>query len=301
MNRATKKTVPAWRKKEIIAGYLFAAPWIIGFLSFTLYPMIMSIIYSLSDYNILESPKFVGFKNYQNIFQDQLFYTSLGNTVYYVIVGVPLGILVGLLIALLLNKDVKGVAGFRTMFYMPSIVPLVANTILWVWMFNPDYGLLTNVVRFFGMKPPGWLSDPAVAKNSLILMSLWSAGSGMIIYLAGLKNIPTVYYEAAEVDGANAFRKFFTITLPLLSPTLFYQLIMGLIGGFQIFTQAFIMTAGGPNDATLFYVFYLFNNAFKFWKMGYSAALAWILFIIIFALTAVNFIVSKYWVNYDQS
>lgn len=290
-----------YKHKEAIAGYLFASPWIIGFLGLTIYPMILSFYYSFTDYNILQEPIFVGFKNYKDVFSDQLFYTSLYNTLYYVVIGVPLGMAVGLAIALLLNKEVKFMATFRTLYYMPSIVPLIATTILWTFMFHPDFGILSNVVRFLGMPVPGWLSDLGFAKNSLILMSLWSAGSGMIIYLAGLKNIPKVYYEASVIDGANKLMQFRTITLPMLSPTLFYQLVMGLIGGFQVFTQAFVMTSGGPNDSTLFYMLYLFNNAFKFWKMGYASALAWILFAIIMVLTLINFLLSKYWVNYDQT
>ncbi len=288
-------------RKEAIAGYLFASPWFIGVILFTIYPIIASIVYSFMDYNILETPSWIGIKNYIDMFHDDLFWKSLGNTFYYVVFSVPLTIIIGLAIALLLNNDIKGIAVYRTLYYMPSIVPLVAGSILWAWIFNPNFGILTNLVESFGIEAPGWLSDPAWAKPSLILMSLWGAGGGMIIYLAGLKNIPRVYYEAAELDGAGTLRKFFYITLPMLSPTLFFQLIMGIIGSFQVFTQAFIMTNGGPNDATLFYVFYLFNNAFRFWKMGYASALAWVLFAIIMFFTWVNFKMSKYWVFYDQT
>jgi len=292
---------PAWRRKESAAGYLFAVPWFLGFFCFTLYPMVMAFYYSLTDYDILRPPVFVGGANYARLLSDQLFWTALYNTFYYVILSVPLSMLIALSIALLLNRDVKGIALFRTVYYIPSIVPLIATTVLWAWMFSPKAGLLTNVVQTFGLRAPGWLSDPKMAKNSLILMSLWSAGSGMIIYLAGLKNIPQVYYDAARIDGANSPRQFLSITLPLLTPTLFFQLIMGMIGGFQVFTQALVMTEGGPNDSTLFYVLYLYNNAFKYWKMGYASALAWVLFMLMLALTLVNFLLSKYWVNYDQT
>ncbi|WP_026486780.1 carbohydrate ABC transporter permease [Caldanaerobius polysaccharolyticus] len=296
-----KKHMSTMARKEAIAGYLFASPWFIGVILFTIYPIIASIVYSFMDYNILETPSWIGIKNYIDMFHDDLFWKSLGNTFYYVVFSVPLTIIIGLAIALLLNNDIKGIAVYRTLYYMPSIVPLVAGSILWAWIFNPNFGILTNLVESFGIEAPGWLSDPAWAKPSLILMSLWGAGGGMIIYLAGLKNIPRVYYEAAELDGAGTLRKFFYITLPMLSPTLFFQLIMGIIGSFQVFTQAFIMTNGGPNDATLFYVFYLFNNAFRFWKMGYASALAWVLFAIIMFFTWVNFKMSKYWVFYDQT
>lgn len=288
-------------RKEAVAGYLFASPWFIGIILFTLYPIAASIKYSFMDYNILQTPQWVGLSNYINLFQDDLFWKSLYNTFYYVVFSVPLSIFIGLAIALLLNKDLKGIAVYRTLYYMPSIVPLVAGSILWAWIFNPNFGILTNLVEAFGLSAPGWLSDPAWAKPSLILMSLWGAGGGMIIYLAGLKNIPKVYYEAAELDGAGILRKFTTITLPMLSPTLLFQLIMGIIGSFQVFTQAFIMTGGGPNDSTMFYVFYLFNNAFRFWKMGYASALAWVLFAIIMFFTWLNFRISRHWVFYDQT
>ncbi len=284
-----------------LQGWAFAAPWIIGFLLFTLYPIIMSVYYSLTDYDVLRPPYFIGNLNYLDLLEDELFWRSLWNTVYYVLLSVPLGIALGLAIALLLNAEIKGIAVYRTLFYLPSIVPVVANSILWLWIFNPQFGLLTNLVVSLGLRAPGWLSDPRWAKNSLVMMSLWNAGSGMIIYLAGLKNEPRVYYEASELDGAGHWTRFWRITLPMLSPTLFFQLIMSMIYAFQVFTEAFIMTNGGPNDATLFYVYYLYNNAFRFWKMGYASALAWVLFAIIMALTGINFLVSKYWVNYDQS
>ncbi len=288
-------------RKEALTGYLFASPWFIGMILFTVFPIIASIAYSFMDYNILQPPQWVGLSNYSALFHDELFWRSLFNTLYYVILSVPLGLIIGLAIALMLNADIKGIAVYRTLYYIPSIVPIVAGSILWSWMFNPNFGILTNIVEFFGLGAPGWLSDPAWAKPSLILMSLWGAGGGMIIYLAGLKNIPKTYYEAAEIDGAGAIHRFVHITLPMLSPTLFFQLIMGLIGSFQVFTQAFVMTNGGPNDSTLFYVLYLYNNAFRFWKMGYASALAWVLFAIIMILTWLNFKVSKHWVHYDQT
>lgn len=287
---------------ETIAGFLFASPWLIGFILFTAYPIVSSIYFSLTDYDILSEPMWVGLSNYIEMFKwDPAFWRSLWNTFYYVVFAVPLGMIIGLLIALILNADIKGIAVYRTMYYMPSIVPIVASSILWSWMFNPNYGLLTLAVEALGLKAPAWLGDPRWAKASLIIMSLWGAGSGMIIYLAGLKNIPKTYYEAAQLDGAGSWTIFWRITIPLLTPTLFFQLIMGIIGSFQVFTQAFIMTDGGPNDATLFYVLHLYRNAFQFWRMGYASAMAWVLFAIIMAFTAVNWLSSKYWVHYDQA
>lgn len=297
---APKNKTYSLKRKEAVLGYVFASPWFAGLCLFTLFPIIASIRYSFMDYNILQPPRWVGLDNYIALFHDELFWRSLFNTFYYVIFSVPLFIVIGLAVALLLNADLKGIAIYRTVYYIPSIVPVVASSILWAWIFDPNFGILTNFVQFFGLKAPGWLSDPAWAKNSLILMSLWGAGGGIIIYLAGLKNIPKVYYEAAEIDGAGVIQRFFKITLPLLSPTLFFQLIMGMIGSFQVFTQSFIITGGGPNDSTLFYVLYLYNNAFRFWKMGYASALAWVLFAIIMFLTWLNFKLSKRWVNYDH-
>ncbi|WP_105615584.1 carbohydrate ABC transporter permease [Vallitalea okinawensis] len=286
--------------QQKVFGLLFAAPWILGFIIFTLFPITEAIRFSFMDYNILEEPNWIGIDNYRHMFtKDPLFYKSLYNTAYYVIFQVPLSIFVGLGIALMLNKDIKGIAAYRTLFYMPSIVPIVAGTILWKWMFHQQYGILTNFVEFFGIAAPGWLSDPGFAKNSIIIMSLWGAGGGMIIYLAGLKNIPRMYYESAELDGASSIKKFLYITLPLLTPTIFFQLIMGIIGSFQIFTQAYVMTGGGPNDSTLFYYLHLFYSAFKHWKMGYACALAWVLFIIIMFFTVINFTLSKKWVHYS--
>ena len=288
------------KTKEALAGYICALPWILGFLFFTLIPIIQSIFYSFMDYNILQPPQFIGLNNYKHMLGDRIFWKALSNTLYYVAFSVPLTMIVGLSIAMLLNNDVSGIAVYRTLYYMPSIVPVVASTILWLWIFNPNFGILTNMVRFFGVKSPAWLSDPVWSKRSLVIMALWSAGRGMIIYVAGLKNISRVYYEAADIDGASWWRKFLWITLPLLTPTLFFQFVMGIIDSFQVFTQAFIMTGGGPNDSTLFYVLYLYNNAFMFWKMGYASSLAWILLIIIMVITSINFLVSKYWVQYDQ-
>lgn len=288
------------RRGETIAGLLFASPWFIGFLVFTLFPIVASIYFSFTEYDILSDPYWIGFDNYIEMFQwDPSFWKSLWNTFYYVLFSVPLQIIIGLSIALILNADIKGIAAYRTMYYMPSIVPLVASSILWSWMFNPNFGLLTIAVESLGIEAPSWLGDPKWAKPSLILMSLWGAGGGMIIYLAGLKSIPNTYYEAAEIDGAGVWQRFWKITLPLLTPTLFFQLVMGIIGSFQVFTQAFMMTGGGPNDATLFYVLHLYRNAFQFWRMGYASAMAWVLFAIIMIFTIINWIGSRYWVNYD--
>jgi ABC-type sugar transport system permease subunit/ABC-type glycerol-3-phosphate transport system substrate-binding protein len=280
-------------------GWLCASPWIIGFILFTGGPILFSIIISLCDYDILNPARFVGFANYRWMFTgDHLFWKSVGNTAY-MIIGIPLGMALSLGIALLLNLEIRGVAVWRTFFYLPSIVPAVAASILWIWIFNPNAGLLNAFLASFGIHGPNWLQDENTSKPALILMGLWSAGGGMIIWLAGLKGISASYYEAAAIDGANAWQRFRHITLPLLSPYIFFTLIMGLIGTLQIFTQAFIMTQGGPVDSTLFYAYHLFNSAFRFLQMGYASALGWFLFLVVFALTMLQLRLSKHWVHYE--
>lgn len=288
------------RRAEIRAGVLFASPWMAGFLLFTLGPLVASIWLSMTQYDVLTPPRFVGLDNYRNIIlADRLFYKSLYNTLYITVFGVPANILMGLGIAMLLNLKVKGMHFYRTIYYLPSIVPTVASAILWMWLLNPQFGLINAALSLLGISGPAWLSSETWSKPSIILMGLWGAGGSMVIYLAGLKGIPEQLYEAAEIDGAGIWAKFFKITLPMLTPTLFFNLIMGIIGHLQIFAQAYIMTGGGPVDSTLFYVYYLFNNAFAYFKMGYASALAWILFLIILVITLIQFHFANRWVYYE--
>lgn len=286
-------------RKEAIEGYLFISPWIVGFLCFTLGPLIASIFISLSKWDIFSDPQFIGFENYTTMFSDPLFRKSLWNTFYYSIFSIPLGMAGGLSLALLLNQKVKGLPIFRTLFYLPSVTSGVAVALLWKWIFNPEFGIANAILNWFGLPSLQWLASPKWAMPALIIMSLWGVGGGMLIYLAGLQGIPKQLYEAAELDGAGTWSCFINITLPMLSPTLFFQLITGIIGSFQVFTQAFVMTNGGPVNATLFYVLYLYRNAFQWWKMGYASALAWFLFIVILILTLLQFRLSKRWVHYD--
>lgn len=281
-------------------GWLCALPWIIGFVVFTGGPILFSIIISFCQFDILNPARFIGWDNYRWAFtKDALFWKSLWNTLYMMI-GIPLGMGLSLGIALLLNLKVRGVAVWRTLFYLPSIVPAVASSILWIWIFNPASGLLNNVLASIGITGPNWLQDENTSKPALILMGLWGAGGGMIIWLAGLKGISETYYEAASLDGAGTWQKFLFVTLPLLTPYIFFNLVMGLIGTFQIFTQAYIMTQGGPVDSTLFYAYHLFNNAFRYLQMGYAAAMAWVLFVIVFGLTVVQLKLQKRWVHYEE-
>ncbi|HPF98528.1 MAG TPA: sugar ABC transporter permease [Kiritimatiellia bacterium] len=276
-----------------------ALPWLIGFVLFTGGPILFSLIISFCRFDILNDAVFTGVTNYKVMFSgDELFAKSFFNTLFMV-VGVPIGMAVGLGIAILLTQKVGGVAVWRTFFYLPSIVPVVAASILWIWIFNPQAGLLNQMLALVGVKGPLWLQDEATSKWALILMGLWTAGGGMIIWIAGLKGISQSYYEAASIDGATGFQQFVYITLPMLTPYIFFNLVMGLIGTFQVFAQSFIMTAGGPVNSTLFYVYHLFNNAFRYLNMGYAAAMAWFLFLIVLVLTVIQMRLSEKWVHYE--
>jgi multiple sugar transport system permease protein len=281
-------------------GFIFITPWLLGFLIFTAGPMLTSLWLSFQKYD-LHSSKFVGIENYRRLFyEDPLFWKSLKNTFTYAIFSVPLGITGSLIIALLLNQKVGGQKLFRTLFYLPSLVPAVASALLWQWIFNADNGVLNTMMGWVGLPPVEWLQDEKYTMSAFIIMSLWGIGGGrMVIFLAGLQGISESYYEAARIDGAGPWSQFRNITLPLLSPVMFFNLILGVIGSFQVFTSAYIMTGGGPNNASLFYALYLFRNAFEAFKLGKASAMAWVLFVILLLLTAVQFGVSKRWVYYE--
>ena len=286
-------------RRQWVGGLVCASPWIIGFIVFSGGPMLYSLLMSFCDYDILNPPRWIGLFNFTWMFEkDDLFALSLWNTVY-MIIGVPLGISVSLAMAILLNAKVRGVAVWRTFFYLPSIVPMVAASIIWIWIFNPSGGLINQGLKMIGIAGPGWLVDTHWSKPALIVMGLWGAGSSMIIWLAGLQGIDQRLYEAADLDGAGAWQKFLHVSVPQLSPYIFFNLVMGLIGTFEIFGQAFIMTNGGPDNSTLFYVYHLFNNAFRYGHMGYASAMAWILFLIILTVTILQLKLSKRWVYYE--
>ncbi|WII37482.1 carbohydrate ABC transporter permease [Paenibacillus thiaminolyticus] len=299
-----------WSKKErhyVYLGLAFASPWIIGFLVFTVYPFFGSLYFSLTDYDLFSSPRWVGLDNYKHIIADSGFYKSLGNTLFMAFISVPITLTCSLLIALLLNTKVKGINYYRTIFYLPSVIPIVASALLWTWMLNPDFGLINMVLRSLGLPDPAWLLDPRYTKPSLILMSLWGSGAGALIFLAALQGVPKQYYEAAQVDGANWWHRFWRITVPALSPIILFQLIMGLIGAFQIFTESYILAGGrvdggkslgGPDQSLLFYAVNLYQEAFVYLKMGYASALAWILFLIVLLITFVLLKTSGRWVYY---
>ena len=273
-------------RRSLRNGLLFISPWVIGFTLFIAYPLLASLYYSLTNYNIMRTPEWVGLANYQAIiFNDDLFLTSLKNTLYFVGLSVPLGTIFSLATAMLLNTKIPGISIFRTIYYLPSIVPAVASAIIWIMLLNPQFGIVNTLIRAVGLQAPGWLADPAWAKPALILMSLWGMGSTMIIFLAALQDVPQHLVESAILDGANAWHRFVHVTLPMISPAMLFNVIMGLVGGFQYFTSAFIMTDGGPSNATLFYALYLYRSAFRYIKMGYASALAWLLFLVTLVCT----------------
>lgn len=289
------------RGREAISFYLFVLPWIIGFLIFTLGPIIASLVFSFTDYDIMLTPSLIGLANFRELFHDPLFYTSLYNTIYIVLLAVPLGMLVSFAIALLLNQRVRFLAAYRTAYFLPSIVPAVASAALWLYLLQPQWGLVNGFLESVGIPGPGWLSSEFWSKPAIIMMMVWGAGNTMIIYLAGLQDIPQSLYEAAAIDGANEWSKFWRITLPLMTPSLFFTLVLGIIGTFQIFAQIFVLTdgMGGPQNSTLVYMIYLYRNGFNFFRMGYASAMAWVLFVLILLLTWLQFKGAQRWVYYE--
>ncbi|CAM4495603.1 sugar ABC transporter permease [Paenibacillus macerans] len=284
------------------AGYLFILPWLLGLLLFTIGPMLFSLLLAFSKWDIItgvKSIEWVGVDNFRAIFQDDLFYQSLKVTFVFALVSVPLYQILSLLAAMLLNMRSRGMKLFRLIYFMPSVIPAVAVSMMWVMIFNPEYGILNRALALFGIQGPAWLQDPSYALGALIVMGIWGIGNTIIIYLSGLQGVPEELYEAAELDGAGRLRRFSSITLPMISPTIFFNLIMGIIGGFQYFTQAFVMTNGGPLNSTLFYNLYLYNKAFQDYEMGYASALSWILFVIILVFTLLVIRSSSMWVYYQ--
>lgn len=287
-------------RRENLMGWLCASPWILGFLIFTLGPMLASIYYSFTEFPLISSPEWIGLENYQLMLSgDKFFFQSLKVTTIYAIVSVPLYLVIGFFLAVLLNQRIRFVALWRTIYYLPAVVSGVAVALLWQWIFNSDFGVANWLLKLISIQGPSWLLDPHWALPALIIMSLWGVGGGMVIYLAGLQGVPTVLYEAAEIDGANMVQRFVHITLPMVSPVIFFNLVIGIIAALQTFTQAFIMTGGGPRQATYFYMLHLYNNAFQWLKMGYASALAWVLFFYILALTLLVFRSSSAWVYYE--
>lgn len=297
------RAVPARRstllRSERRDGWLFALPWLIGFVWFTLGPLLYSIYLLFVNWNFMSPPKWVGLANFGALIHDDLVRISLFDTAYFTLISVPLQLIVALALALALNRPLRGIRFFRAIFYLPSIVPAVAMAVTWIQILNPAYGILNGVLTFLHLPGQQWLLFPTSARNVFILMSLWVVGGQTIIFLAGLNGIPQSIYEAATVDGASSWQNFTRITLPLLSPTTFFNLVVGIIGTFQVFTTAFVLTNGGPENATLFAVLYIYQTAFVNFQMGYASVLSWALFLIILLLTAVQFRLAGRWVYYE--
>jgi multiple sugar transport system permease protein len=290
------------RRRENFYGYLFMTPWLLGFFGLFIGPGLASLYLSLTKYDVLSAPEFIGAANYVKMLtDDDLFWPSLGRTFYFAALGVPLGVIGSMFLAILLNNQLRGVTVYRTLFFMPSLVPLVASVVLWKWLLNTDFGIVNQTLTNLGVaNPPGWFSDRQWAIPSLIFMRLWASigGTQMIIFLAGLQGIPESLYDAASIDGANAWQRTRHVTIPLLTPTIFFNTVLGIIGALQTFAAAFVATEGGPGFATWFFSLHIWKHAFDYWNMGYAAALAWFFAIIIVGLTIFQMTLSKRWVFY---
>ncbi|MDD3410660.1 MAG: sugar ABC transporter permease [Eubacteriales bacterium] len=287
------------QRDDTIGFFVFISPWLIGFVLLMLVPMAASLYISFTKWNLLKPPTFNGLENYATIFSDPLFYKSLRITATYAVVSVPLNIVLSVLLALALNKNIPGMNIFRTIFYLPSIVSGVVVSLVWLWMFQPDYGIINNLLSLIGIQGPQWIYSEEWAMPSLILMSLWNLGTNIVLYLAALQGVPTEQYEAADIDGANWGKKLLSITLPGISPTLLFTVLTGIINAMQTFTQAYVMTGGGPNESTTFYAFYIYRNAFVYRKMGIASSAAWVLFVIICLITLLIIKTSAGKVYYD--
>jgi multiple sugar transport system permease protein len=285
--------------RNLAKGLAFVSPWLVGFSVFMAVPIGLSFYYSLCDYPLAKLPLYIGGDNYRRLVHDPLFWLSLRNTAYYAAMALPAGMAVSLGLALLLNAKLWGQGMFRTIIFLPSLIPSVASAMLWLWMFNSKLGLLNHLLALVGIHGPRWIADARWAMPSLALMSLWGVGNTVVIYLAGLQDVPLELIEAAEIDGAGRWRRLWNVTLPMLSPVIFFNLIMALIGTVQMLTVPYIMTQGGPDNATYLYTMYLYDNAFHYVQMGYASAMAWIQLLIVLALTALAFWSSRRWVHYQ--
>jgi multiple sugar transport system permease protein len=285
--------------QNLLKGLGFVSPWIVGFLAFTLIPILMSLYFSFCNYSMLQPPLFRGLYNLRLLAHDQIFWQAAKNTAYYAALALPLGMVTALTISILLNSKIAGLSLYRTLIFLPSLVPAVASAMLWLWLFNGKLGLINIVLHKLGWSnPPAWLQSVYFAMPALVIMSLWGVGNTVIIYLAALQAVPRELYEAAEIDGASPLRKVWHVTLPGISPVIFFNLVMGIIGTLQVFAVPYIMTGGGPARSTYFYTMYIYDSAFGNLKMGYASALAWVQLLIVLALTGIAAWTSKKWVHY---
>jgi multiple sugar transport system permease protein len=296
---AKQTSIKKLKKQENLAGYLFASPWLIGLIVLGMFPILASLYISFTTYNMIAAPRWIGFENFRILFtNDSLFWKSLGNTLYHVAIAIPLGIVVGVALALLLNNKIKGMSIYRTLFYLPNVVSIVAMSLLWLWLFQPSFGIINQflapIYNLLKMEPLRWHLAESSAKMTLIIMGLWTAGGTMVIYLAQMQDIPNTLYESAEMDGANWLKKTIYITLPLMTPSIFFNFIMSIIGGFQVFTIAYIMTGGGPSRSTYYYAYYMFDKMMIDKSMGMASAMAWILLVIVLVITMIALRLNKY-------
>jgi multiple sugar transport system permease protein len=298
---AGRKRVLTQSRRRAIVGYLFIGPWLLGFLIFTAYPIVMSAYYSLTNYDILSAPTFVGLKNYRYMFHDPLFWTSLRLTAIYCGVVVPATIVIGFGLAVMLNQKVHWLPVWRSIYFLPSVVPAIAGAFLWEWIFNPDYGFVNGALHWIGISGPQWFASTTWVIPTFILLALWGAGGGLLLYLAALQQVPKTLYEACEIDGAGPFKRLIHVTLPMTSPVILFQFLTGLITSFQVFTAGYVITQGGPDNASLFYIVYLYRVGWQYFQMGYASALAWILLILTLAITGVTLLVARRVVHYEYT
>jgi multiple sugar transport system permease protein len=297
---ARRRSSPLTRRKAI-EGYLYISPFLLGFLIFTAYPLVASFYLSFTSYNIISDPTWIGLDNYRKaFFEDTQFWASLNRTGRYALLVVPFGIVCSLLAAILLNQGFKGTSIFRMIFFMPSITPVIASVLIWLWLLQPSIGVVNYLLSLIGVPGPPWVQSTTWAVPSLVILSLWNTagGSRMIVFLAGLQGVPQELYEASHIDGANRWQRFWNVTVPMISPTIFFNLVISVIGALSVFSVAYIGTQGGPNYATYFYVYHLYISAFQFNLMGFASAMAWIFLVIVLALTWLQFWGQKRWVYY---
>jgi multiple sugar transport system permease protein len=299
MSNAITRQAKQRRWERDAEGYLCIAPWFLGFLVFTLGPFVVSLYLGFTKWELIGPPQWAGLENFRRLLTDDKVLMSLYNTAFYTVFSVPLGIILAFFLALLLNQRIMGRAVFRTLFYIPAITPAVASAVLFLWILQPQYGLLNMGLHVLGIKGPNWLGSIRWVKPAIIIMSLWGIGNTIMIYLAGLQSVPQALYDAAEVDGANWWSKTIHVTLPMMTPTIFFTLVMGMIGSMQVFTPAYVLTAGGPGNASLFYVLYLYWTGFRWFNISYASVLAWLLFFIILILTLIQLRLSNRWVYYE--
>jgi len=292
----------AENRRRLISGILFTLPWIVGLSLFYFYPIVMSFYYSFTRYSILRAPQYIGGENYVKLVNDPVFWTALYNSAYYVSFAVPVGLIFALSLALGLNQKTRGIYLYRTLFYLPVLVPQVCLTFIWMWMLNTRYGLVNNFLALFGINGPGWFTSKTWSKPSIVLISQWGVGQAVVIFLAGLQDVPNQLYEAADIDGAKAWHKILHVTIPMVTPIIFLEVITGIIGGLQIFTAPYVLTrgTGAPAKSLMFYIMYLFRHAFVYFNMGYASTMAWIFFIAVMVLILLILRSAKWWVHYER-